>query len=155
MIEYNEIFDDYSILPIFMKPQNDPFRWQVQFCCNLIANWISPCKQEFPEVQIKRQILDQYLKDIYNITSHYGVFTIKIASPKPNHKKHQIQTDQIDIEFSKVFTDYIKNIQHQNSQWANLLFTNNIFSIISSDLSILELKKYKVTHQFKHPDIQL
>ena len=75
------------------------------------------------------------------ITSHYGIYTIEIASPKPNHKKHRIQTDDIDIEFSKVFTDYIKNIQHQNSQRANSIFTNNVFSIIPSYLSILELKE--------------
>ena len=62
MIEYNESFDDNSILPFLIKPQNDPSRGKVQFCYNLILNLfeklISSCKQEFPEVQIKRQILD-------------------------------------------------------------------------------------------------
>ena len=80
MIENNEMFDDNSILPFFKKQQNDPARGQVQFCYNLIVNLFekgnSPCKQEFPEVRRKRQLLDQYLKDIWNITSHYGIYTI-------------------------------------------------------------------------------
>ena len=38
MIEYNENFDDNSIRPFFIKPQNDPFRGQVHFCYNLIGN---------------------------------------------------------------------------------------------------------------------
>ena len=53
MIEYNEIFDDITVLPFFIKPQNDASRGQVEFFYNLIANLfekgISPCKQEFPE----------------------------------------------------------------------------------------------------------
>ena len=65
MIEYNKIFDDNSILKFFIKPQNDPTRGQIQFCHNLIVNLfekgISPYKQEFTEVEIKRQILDHYL----------------------------------------------------------------------------------------------
>ena len=101
---------------------------------NLIVNFfekgISPCKPEFPEVQIKRQSLDHYLKDICNIASPYGIFTIKIASPKLNHKKHRIQTDDIDTEFSKVVRDYIKNIQRQSSQRANSIFTKDVFSVI-------------------------
>ena len=69
-----------------------------------------------PELRINWQIFDHYLKDICNITSNYDIFTIEIVWPKPNHTTHQIQTDGIDIEFSKVFTDYISNIQHKNSQ---------------------------------------
>ena len=145
MIEYNENFDNNSILPFFKKPLNDPFRGKVQFCYNLIVylleKGVSPCKQEFPEVQIKRQILDHNLKDIYNITSLYGMFTIEIASPKLNHKKHQIRTEDIDIEFSKFITDYIKIIQHQNSQRANSIFTNDVFAVNNSYLSILESKE--------------
>ena len=38
MIEYNESFDDNSILPFFIKPQNDPARGQVQFRSKLIVN---------------------------------------------------------------------------------------------------------------------
>ena len=145
MIEYNKNFDDNSILPYFLKPQNDPSRLQVQFCHNLIANLFEkgyrPSKQEFLEVKRKGQIIDHYLKKLYNITSYYGIITIEIASPKPNHITHQIQTDDIDIEFSKFFTDYKKNIQHQTSQRANSIFTNNVFSIIYSYLSILDLRE--------------
>ena len=74
------------------------------------------------------------------MTSYYGIFTIENASSKSNHIKHQIQTDDIDIEFSKNFTDYIENKQHQNSQRANSVFTNDVFSIIYSYLSLLELR---------------
>ena len=60
---------------------------------------------------------------------------------KAKLQKHQIQTDDRDIEFSKVFTDYIKIIQHQNSQRANSIFRNDVFSIFYSYLFILELKE--------------
>ena len=58
------------------------------------------------------------------MTSYYGVFTIEFPLTKPNHIEHQLQTDDIDIEFSKVFTDYVRKIQ-----------------IIYSYLSIIELRK--------------
>ena len=91
MIENNENFDDNSILPLFLKAQNDPARRQVQSCYNLIVNFFekgnNPSKQEFTEVKIKRQILDHYLKDICNIISYYGLFTIKIVITKiKSHK---------------------------------------------------------------------
>ena len=54
------------------------------------------------------------------------------------HGRYLLQTDDIDIEFSKVFREYIKSIQLQNSQRANSLFTNNVISLIYSYLSILE-----------------
>ena len=82
MIENNEKFDVNSILPFFINPQKDPARGQVRFCYNLIVKLFekgnSPCKQETPEVKIKRQILDDYLKDICNITSHYSKFTLEV-----------------------------------------------------------------------------
>ena len=46
---------------------------------------------------IEYNYLDHYLKDTCNITSHYGIFTIAIVSPKPNRITHQTQTDKIDI----------------------------------------------------------
>ena len=137
MIEYNESFDDKSILPFFIQPQSDPARGQVQFCHNLIVTLFekenSPCKQEFPEIRKKRQILDHYLKCLCHITSYYGIFTIEILSPQSNQPTHQIQKDDKDIKFSKVFADYIKNIHqniHQNSQTANSIFTNDVFSLL-------------------------
>ena len=122
-----------SISPIHPKSYNSKFfnfnqsthgdRGQTQFCRNLIANLfkkgISPCTAEFPEVKIKRQILYHYLKGICNITHQHGIYTIEIKSPSTFHGRYLLQTDDVDIEFSKVFTEYIKNIQHQNSQGAN------------------------------------
>ena len=45
------------------------------------------------------------------------------------------------FEFSKLFTQNIKSIQHQNSKTANSIFTNDLFSFIYSYLSILELNE--------------
>ena len=69
------------------------------------------------------------------------MYTLEIKSPNAVHDKYLIQTDDVDIEFSKVFTQYIKNIQHQNSQRANPIFTNDVLSLIYSYVSILELKE--------------
>ena len=99
---------------------------------------ISPCKSEFPDLKNKRQIIEHYLKDKCNLTQQYGIYTIEISTPRTLHGKYVIQTDDIDLEFSKVFTEYIKSIQYQNSQRANSKFTNEVFTIIYSYLSILE-----------------
>ena len=117
-------------------------RGQRHLCTNLIPNvfeqGISPWKAEFPEVKIKRQIIDPYLKRKCNLTQPYGIYTIELSTESRYHSKHVVQADDVDIEFSKVFTEYIKNIQHQNSQRANSLFTNDVFSLIYSYVSILE-----------------
>ena len=57
------------------------------------------------------------ISKIYVISHH--TFTSEILPPKPNHITHQIQTDDIDIEFSNTSTDYIKIIVHQISYGAN------------------------------------
>ena len=75
---------------------------------NLFEKGISPCTAEFPEIKIKRQIFDHYLKGICNITQQYGIYTIEIKSPSTFHGRYLLLTDDIDIEFSKVFTEYIK-----------------------------------------------
>ena len=98
-------------------------------------------KRIFPDVKIKRQLLDHYLKGICSLTSQYGIYTIEIRSPNAFHDRYLIQTDDVDIEFSKVFTQYIKSIQHQNSQRANSIFTNDAFSLIYGYLSIVELNE--------------
>ena len=67
----------------------------------------------------RRQFLDNYFKSICSLTSQYGIYTLEISSPNAFHDKYLIQTNDGDIEFSKVFTEYIKNIQLQNSQRAN------------------------------------
>ena len=72
-------------------------------------------------------------------TDYYGIYTIEISTPRTLHDKYVIQTDDIDLEFSKVFTEYIKSIQYQNSQRANSIFTNEVFSLIYSHVSMLEI----------------
>ena len=133
--------DENSVFPFIINSFTED-RGQIQFCTNLIANvfeqGISPCKAEFPEVKIKRQIIDHYLKRISNLTQPYGIYAIELSTETKYHSKHVIQTDNLDIEFSKVFTEYIKNMQHHKSQRANSIFTNDVFSLIYSYISILE-----------------
>ena len=133
--------DENSVFPFIINSLTEDIG-QRQFCTNLIANvfeqGVTPCKAEFPEVKIKRQIIDHYFKGICNLTQPYGIYTKELSTESRYHSKHVIQTDDVDIEFSKVFTEYIKNIQNQNSQRANSIFTNDVFSLIKSYVSILE-----------------
>ena len=99
---------------------------------------VSPCTADFPEVKIKRQSNDHYLKGICNLTQQYGINTIEMQSPVKFHGRYLLQTDDLDIEFSKVFTEYLKNIQYQNSQRANSVFTFEVFQILYSYLFLLE-----------------
>ena len=112
---------------------------------NLIERRNSPCKTEFPGVKLKRQIIDYYLKGICNLTQQYGIYAIEISTPSKVHGIYLIQTDDIDIEFSKVFTEYIKKIQPRSSQRANSIFTNHVFSIIYSYFSKLDKTKIQST----------
>ena len=134
MNQSEESQDENSVFPCLINSLTDD-RGQLHFCQILIANLFeranSPFKTEFPEIKIKRQIIDHYLKGICNIQQKYGIYYLEISSPSKFHGKYTIQTDNVDKE-------YIKNIQHQNSQRANSLFTNDVFSIIYSYLSILE-----------------
>ena len=82
---------------------------------NLFEPGISPCKSEFPDIKIERQIIELYLKDICNLTQQNGIYTIEFNTPRTLHCKYVIQTDDIDLEFSKAFTKHIKSIQYQNS----------------------------------------
>ena len=129
----NESPDEDSVFPFIIIPLTED-RGQIQFCHNLIVNifeqGISPCKAEFPEIKIKRQIFDHYIKRISNLTQQYGIYTTELSTASKFHGKYVIQTYDVDIEFSKVFTEYIKNIQHQNSQRANSVFTNNVLAIL-------------------------
>ena len=133
----------------------------MEFCQNLIANLFekgeSPRTKKFPDVKIKRQLLDPYLKGICSLTSQYGIYTIEISSPNKFYDKYLIQTDDVDFDFSKVFTEYIKNIQCQNSQRAKSIFTNNLFSLIYSHLSKLELKEPQgdsLTQTSRHTNVR-
>ena len=136
----DETPDDDEIFPFIVDADTD--RGQHIFCQNLLVNLfepgISPCKTEFPDVKIKRQIIDHYLKDICNITQQYGIYSIEFTSPTNNNRTYTIQTDDLDLEFSKVFSEYIKSIQYHNSQRANSIFTNEVFALIYSYISILE-----------------
>ena len=132
--------DEEAVFPFIIISHSD--RGQTRFCKNLLINLfepgISPCKSEFPDIKINRQIIEHYLKDICNLTQQYGIYTIEFSTPRTLHGKYVIQTDDIDLEFSKVFTEYIKRMQYQNSQRANSIFTNEVFAIIYSYISILE-----------------
>ena len=132
--------DDDDIYPFLVDAPDN--RGQHDLCKNLLLNLfepgISPCEAEFPDVKIKRQIIDHYLKDICNLTQQYEIYTIEFSTPNPNHRRYVIQTDDLDLEFSKVFLEYIKSIQYHNSQRANSIFTNEVFAIIYSYISILE-----------------
>ena len=108
---------------------------------------ISPCKAEFPDVKIRRKIIEHYLKDICNLTQQYGIYTIEFSTQRTAHNKYVIQTDDIDLEFSKVFIEYIKSIQYHNS-----IFTNEVFAIIYSYISIL--KKNRSSKHVTHRNIQ-
>ena len=133
--------DEDSVFPFIIISLTED-RGQTQFCLNLIANIfeqrISPCKAEFPKLKIKRQIDDHYIKGIGNLTQQYGIYTIELSTTRNFDGKYVIQKDDVDIEFSKVFTEYIKNIQHQISQRANSIFTTDVFAIINNYSSILE-----------------
>ena len=139
--------DEEAVFPFVINSLSD--RGQTRFCKNLLVNLfepgISPCKSEFPDIKIKRQIIEHYLKDICNLTQQYGIYTIEFSTPRTLHVKYVIQTDNIDLEFSKVFTEYIESIQYQNSQRANSKFTNEVLTIIYSYLSILERTEAQIT----------
>ena len=103
--------DDEDVHPFLIDAPDN--RGQHDFCKNLLVNLfepgISPCKAEFPDVKIKRQIIEHYLKDKCNLTQQYGIYTIEFSTPNPNHRKYVIQRDDVELEFSKVFLEYIKN----------------------------------------------
>ena len=139
--------DEEAVFPCIIYSLND--RRQSRFCKNLLLNLfepgISPCKLEFSDIKIKRQITEHYLKDICNLTQQYGFYTIEFSTPRTLHGKYFIQTDDIHLKFLKVLTEYIKSIQYHNSQRANSIFTNEIFAIIYSYISTLEKTEDKST----------
>ena len=151
--------DEEAVFPFLIDSLDD--RGQTRFCKNLLVNLfepgISPCKAEFPDVKIKRQIIEHYLKDICNLTQQYGIYTIEFSTPNTAHRKYVIQTDDIELEFSKVFIEYIKSIQYHNSQRANSIFTNEVFAVIYSYISILEkteVQSISPTETSKHTKVR-
>ena len=123
----NEDNPENSVLPILISPIIEPLG-QIGFCENLIANLFekreSPRTKKFPDVKIKIQLL----------ISHNGIYTKEIRSLKAFHDRYLIQTDNVDTEFSKLFTQYIKNIQHQNSQRATHSPSTNPINLSSSTI---------------------
>ena len=77
--------DEETIFPCIINSLND--RGQTRFCKHLLINLfepgISPCKTKFPDVKIKRQIIEHYLKKICHLTQQYGIYTIEISTPTP------------------------------------------------------------------------
>ena len=77
MNQNEESEDENSILPLFINSLSDD-GGQTQICQTLIANVFekefSPCTAEFPEVKIKRQIIDHYLNGICNVTQQNGIY---------------------------------------------------------------------------------
>ena len=116
MSQNEESEDENSILLFIITSLTDD-RGQTKFCQNIIANLfergVSPCTAEFPEVKIKRQIVNHYLKGICNLTLQYGIYGIEIQTPSKLHGRYLPQTDDVDIKFSKVFTEYLKSIGRQ------------------------------------------
>ena len=84
MSQNEESEDKNSIFSFLINSLTDD-RGQTQFFQSLIANFfekeISPCAAKIPEVKIKSQIIDHYLKGLCNITQQYGIYTIEIKSP--------------------------------------------------------------------------
>ena len=72
----NEDKPENSVLP-FLKHSLTEARGQVQFCQSLITNLFekgkSPFKRDFPDLKIKRQLLDHYLTRICSLTSQYEI----------------------------------------------------------------------------------
>ena len=67
--------DEEAVFPFVINSLCD--RGQTRFCKNAIVNLfepgISPCKSKFPDIKIKRQIIEHYLKDIYSLKQQYGI----------------------------------------------------------------------------------
>ena len=141
-----ESIDHEQAFPFVIDSDTD--RGQIKFSKNLLINLfepgISPCKTEFPDVRIRRQLINRYIKDIAKIIQQYGICS-DYRNLYTRKQKYVVQTDDLDLEFPKVFTEYIKNIQYHNSQRANSIFTNEVFAIIYTNLNLLETTETQST----------
>ena len=113
-------------------------------------------KQEFPEVRIKRQVLDHYSTGISNITCHYNLLSIENLPPQSsNQPPHRIKIDDVDLDFSKVFTENIKKIQNTKIHKEQIQFSQTMF--FQSSTTIILLWKQMINfiyHLRKHPVTQ-
>ena len=70
----NEDNPENSVLPFLISILKEP-RGQIELRQNLIAKLFekgkNPCTKKFPDVKIKREVLDHYLKGIWSLTSQY------------------------------------------------------------------------------------
>ena len=151
--------DEEAVFPFLIDSLDD--RGEIRFCKNLLVNLFEPgissCKAEFPVVKSERQNIEHYLKDICNLTQQYGIYTIEFSTPNTVHHKYVIQTDDIELEFSKVFIEYIKSIQYHNLQRANSIFTYKVFAVIYSYITILEkteVQSISPTETSKHTKVR-
>ena len=94
MIQFDKNYADDSILLFIINPKSDWSRGPDLFCFNLLVICFqkrnSPCKQEFPEVKIRRQVLDHYLASKSNKASHYDILIIENVPPRT--KVNQLTT---------------------------------------------------------------
>ena len=88
--------DENSVFPFLINSLTED-RGQINLIAKVFEQGISPCKAEFPEVKIKRQIINHYLKGICNLTQPYGIYTIELSTKSKYHSKHVIQTEDVDI----------------------------------------------------------
>ena len=63
---------------------------------------------------------------------------MEISSSSKFQDNYLLQKDDVHLDFQKYSQKTLKNIQHQNSQRTKSIFTNNVYSIIYSYLSIVE-----------------
>ena len=82
---------------------------------NLFQKFKRLCKKDFPEINIRRQLLDYFLPGIINITSDYGIIIIETLPPNASSQlSHQIEYKQmLEIDFLKFFVECIISIQKQ------------------------------------------
>ena len=107
-------------------------RGQTGFCKNLLVNLfepgISPCKSEFPDIKIKRQSIEHYLKNICSLTQQYGIYTIKISR---SWIGQFLSTDSFNLySASRLLTSDSENA---------FLFFENLFRVICLCLLIIFL----------------
>ena len=73
-----------------------------------------------PGYKNQKQNIEHYLKHICSLTQQYGIYTIEFSTPRKIHGKYVIQTNDIELELSKVFTDiskaYIIKIYREQTQ---------------------------------------
>ena len=146
--------DKKFLILLVVHPQSDPPRGKVQFSHNLIVNFFEKakckCKQEYLEIRIRKQILDHYLRDIFNINSYYGIFTFeKLPSQTDTNEWHRSRLLKIFLQnISKISSIEIHKEQIQYSQMKFSLLLIVIYPYYSQ-------KNFLMNHHLIHLDMQL